>query len=188
MCGDYKPSEREPICPLYLTALPPRRGLAVLQLLLSLFPGIASLHQLTFSSKTSIEKLPEQRLLCMTSSSAKVTVGTPCTLYSIPVLLPQFIHPESLLGFFLLPYLSRENHQLPLFFFSKYFFCFIYFLWPCDRVERTWDVCSKDLCSNTGLPTCWPCGIACFLPLLPPPLPFPTSILSSTTWTALPLT
>lgn len=35
--GVYKPSEREPFCPLYLTALPPSRGLAALPLLPSLF-------------------------------------------------------------------------------------------------------------------------------------------------------
>lgn len=49
---DYRPSEREPICLLYLTALPLRRGLAAAQLLLSLFPGIISLHQLPSSSRT----------------------------------------------------------------------------------------------------------------------------------------
>lgn len=85
--GDYKASEREPICPLYLTALPLSRGLAALQLLLSLFAGIASLHQLTSSSRTRVGKLPEQRHLCLISRSAKVAVGPPGALSSHPLYL-----------------------------------------------------------------------------------------------------
>lgn len=95
----------------------------MLQLLLSLFPGIASLHQLTSSSRTRIEKLPEQRLLCRTSSSAKVTVGTPGVLYStLPVLSSlNSPTPESLLGFFFLPYLPRVMSS-NLCFFSQSIF------------------------------------------------------------------
>lgn len=116
-------------------------------------------------------------------------VGPPGVLYStIPVLFPQVIHSWGFAWIILPPLSPKSNHQLPLLLFSKYLFCFIYFLGPCDRVERTWSVYSKDFCSNTVLPTCWPCGIECFLPLLPPPPPFSTSILSSTTWTAWPFT
>lgn len=44
--------------------------------------------------------------------------------------------------------------------------------WVCKRVERTQALCSKDLCSNTNLSTCWPCEIEGFLlsfPLSHPP-------------------
>ena len=50
--------------------------------------------------------------------------------------------------------------------------------WTCNRGERTWDVCSKDICSNTSFSTCWPCEIECFLlsfllPETPPPASCP---------------
>lgn len=133
MGGDYKPAEREPICPLYLTALPPSRGLAALQLLFSLFPGIVSLNQLTSSFRTRIEKLPEQRLLCLISGSTKVTVGPPGALSStFPVLFSQIIDSWEFALTFLPPLTPKSNHHSLLLLPSKYIFCFIYFLGPCD--------------------------------------------------------
>lgn len=122
--GDYKPSEREPICPLYLTALPPSRGLAAFQLLLSLFSGIISLHQLPSSSRTRIGELPQQTHLCPISGSANVTVGPPSPPPSLnaSTLKVSFDASSSLS--------PKTNHQLTLLFPSKYLFCFIYLLGP----------------------------------------------------------
>lgn len=156
----------------------------MLQLLLSLFPGITSLHQLTSSSRTRIEKPWTKTLVPDLRFHQSYSWPTWCFILHPSRLVPSTYTLLRVCFDFLLPFSPKSNHHHPLLLPSKYIFCFIYFLGPCDRVERTWDVCSKDFYSNTGLSTCWPCGIECFLPLLLPPPPSLPSILSFTTWTA----
>lgn len=176
--GDYKPSEREPICPLYLTALPPSRGLAVFQLLLSLSRALSLLASLAYINCL----LPLG--LELGNSLNKHTCAQSQVL---PVLqLAHLPPPPSLnastlkVSFDASSSLSpKTNHQLTLLFPSKYLIYFIYLLGPVR--ERIWNVCSKDLCSNTRLSTCWPCEIEVFLLQPPASCPLPPGLHSQPT-------
>ena len=147
-------------------------------------PGIISLHQLPSSCRTRIGKRPEQRHLCPISGSAKVTVGPPGAFSStLPISFLNCIRIRSESALITLPpHLPRLISSSHCFFPQSISSVLSTSLGHVIEWKEYGDACS--LCSNTSLSTCWPCEIQSYLPLLPPPPPSPTCILSSTTWTA----